>query len=571
MSLPIPPHQLKERLVRESLVTPERFDELALEAESKNQNLTDVLISEKVADAGYLNALFAGFLGVEIAELGTRGIDESVLKLLPENAARERQVVLFGADADGTIDAAMADPSDLATIEYLEQFLKRKIRPFLGTRDDLARGFSIYGSELTSNFKKIIDENIEESMRSRSKSAAEAAADLPIVALVENILSYAASSRASDIHIEALEEATLIRYRIDGILYEIMRIPKAVHPALVARIKLLSGLKLDEHYEPQDGRFREEISNQAIDIRVAIMPTANGEKIVMRLLEAAQKPLSLEELGMLPDTAEVVRRNLQKSYGMLLSTGPTGSGKTTTLYALVNILNHPNVNITTIEDPIEYNMRYVNQSQINTQAGITFAAGLKALLRQDPNIIMVGEIRDGDTANIAVQAALTGHLLISSLHTNDAATSIPRLFDLGVPPFLVGSTLNLVLAQRLVRRICPSCITSYEPPEDLGRIIGEQLKDLNVDAGEYSVPKVIYKGTGCNTCNQSGYRGRLGIFEVLEVNEAVRELMNSGTFSLESLRGMMRKAGSVTMFQDGLRKIELAQTTVEEVLRVIRE
>jgi type IV pilus assembly protein PilB len=571
MALPIPPLQLKEHLVKEGLIDPERFDALQESASSKGQNLTDVLVSEKIADFNYLMALYAAFLGVEIAELGSRGIDEKVLKLLPEAISRERQVVLFAMEPDGSVAAAMADPADLAAIQYLEQYLKRKLKLFLATPDDLTRGFSVYGSALTSNFKKIIEENIQASLRSQKKSGAEAAADLPIVALVDNILSYASASRASDVHVEALEDTTMVRYRIDGILYEILRIPKVVHPALVARIKLLGGLKIDEHYEPQDGRFRQVIANQPLDIRVAVMPTANGEKIVMRLLEATQKPLALEELGMLPETAEIVSRNLKKSYGMILSCGPTGSGKTTTLYALINITNQPNVNITTIEDPIEYNMRYVNQSQINTQAGITFASGLKALLRQDPNIIMVGEIRDGETADIAVQAALTGHLLISSLHTNDAPTAIPRLFDLHVPPFLVSSTLNLVIAQRLVRKICPSCIASYDAPPDLNAMIAQQMKDLKVPEANVHPLKTLYKGNGCNACGGSGYRGRFGIFEVLEVVDEVRSFMTSKDFSLEGLRNAMRAAGSTTMFEDGIRKVELGQTTIEEVMRVIRE
>ena len=269
-----------------------------------------------------------------------------------------------------------------------------------------------------------------------------------------------------------------IRYRIDGILYEMMNVTKAIHPAISARLKLLAGLKIDEHYEPQDGRFRYQLGNQTIDVRVSVIPTFYGEKVEMRLLEASQKPPSLEELGMSPDDAKIVMDNFKNSYGMILSCGPTGSGKTTTLYALMNILNRPQVNITTIEDPIEYNMRYVNQTQVNPQANMTFASGLRALLRQDPNIIMVGEIRDAETADIAVQAALTGHLLMSSLHTNDAPTAIPRFFDLGVPPFLVSSVLNLVIAQRLVRKICQTCMYSYEADASVQATVETQLKEL---------------------------------------------------------------------------------------------
>ncbi|HTY39816.1 MAG TPA: GspE/PulE family protein, partial [Candidatus Paceibacterota bacterium] len=363
----------------------------------------------------------------------------------------------------------------------------------------------------------------------------------------------------------------LIRFRIDGILYEIMRIPKVVHNALVARIKILSGLKIDEHYRPQDGRFRYTMVNQIVDVRVSIMPTFYGEKAEMRLLESAQKPMSLEELGMLPGTAAIVDDGLRKTFGMILVCGPTGCGKTTTLYALLNMLNKPNVNIVSIEDPIEYNMRYVNQSQINPQSGITFASGLRALLRQDPNIVLVGEVRDVETANIAVQAALTGHLLLSSLHTNDAPTAIPRLFDLQIQPFLVASTLNLVIAQRLVRRICRTCIYSDKPDQALQASLREQLVQMEVPSPEALIPTMIYRGKGCASCNGSGYRGRLGIYEVVQVTDSIRRLLVDPSFTLQALIAEVRKAGSQTMFEDGLQKVQLGITTVDEVMRVIKE
>jgi type II secretory ATPase GspE/PulE/Tfp pilus assembly ATPase PilB-like protein len=398
----------------------------------------------------------------------------------------------------------------------------------------------------------------------------DVASQLPVVGIVDNILSYAMASRASDIHIEILQDATFIRYRIDGILYEMMSITKAIHPAIVARVKLLSGLKIDEHYAPQDGRFRYQVGNQTIDIRVSAIPTFYGEKVEMRLLEASQKPLSLDELGMSPETAKIVSENLKKAYGMILSCGPTGSGKTTTLYALMNLLNRPQVNVVTIEDPIEYNMRYVNQTQINPQAGITFASGLRSLLRQDPNIIMVGEIRDAETADIAVQAALTGHLILSSLHTNDAPTAIPRFFDLNVPPYLVGSVLELIIAQRLVRKICSSCIFSYDADESISALIKSQRNELGIP-GEIAVPKTLYRGKGCAVCGMTGYIGRLGIFEALEVTDAVKKIVGAERFDIDALRAEARRNGMLTMFEDGLRKVELAQTTIEEVLRVIRE
>jgi type IV pilus assembly protein PilB len=568
MHLPIPPEQLKSQLVAEGLVTPERFDALRAEADRKDQSLLDLVASERIADKAYLENMVAGMLGVSLANLGARKLNEEVLRMLPEDVARQRQVILFEKEEDGTIDAAMIEPNDLETVAFLRERFKAKIKPFLANPDDMNRGFVIYGFHSNEDFKKIIQADVQETLRG-SRSEEEAATDLPIVAIVDNILSFAVSSRGSDVHVEALEDATLVRYRVDGILYEMIRMPKEVQSALTARIKILSGLKIDEHYKPQDGRFRYQVANQIVDVRVSIMPTYYGEKIVMRLLASAQKPLSLEELGMLEGTAKLVSDNLKKTYGMIIICGPTGSGKSTTLYALLNIINNPNVNIASVEDPVEYNMRYVNQSQINPQAGITFASGLRALLRQDPNIIMVGEIRDGETAGIAVQAALTGHLLLSSLHTNDAPSAVPRLFDLDVPPFLVASTLNLVFAQRLVRRICNSCISSFEPTPEMKDIITRELAATGGDPA--LLPKAYYKGKGCPVCGLTGYRGRFGIFEVLEVTDTIKEVMSAPQFSLDELTKAARKEGMHTMFEDGLMKVQLGMTTLDEVLRVIRE
>ena len=572
MQLPIPIDQLKQLLVADGVVAPERFDAIAVEADRKNQSILDVLVADRVVASDYLGNLIAGALGVARANIAMESLDREAVNALPEDIARSRQVILFARETDGTYDAAMTDPSDLATREFLEERLKAKIRPFLATREDLNRGFSVYGYELGQDFKKLIDDNIRASLVAGAKDAKEAAADLPIIAIVDNVLSYALASRASDIHIEILEDATYIRYRIDGILYEIMSIPKDIHPAIVARIKLLAGLKLDEHFTPQDGRFRYEVGSQSIDVRVSVMPTFYGEKAEMRLLESSEKPLSLEELGLSQEDTKVVAENLKKAYGMIISCGPTGSGKTTTLYTLMNMLNHPQVNITTIEDPIEYNMRYVNQTQINPQAGITFASGLRALLRQDPNIILVGEIRDAETADISVQASLTGHLLLSSLHTNDAPTAVPRFFDLGVPPFLVSSVLNMIIAQRLVRRICPTCIYSYEPDTGSLAAIEQQLKRVSVGGvPKVKVPTVLYRGKGCAACGGTGYRGRIGIYEIMEVDEKMKEIITKPEFSLEALREQASANGMATMFEDGIRKVQLAQTTLEEVLRVIRE
>lgn len=558
-------------LIEEGLISGERFDAYMAEAERKSQNVLDVLIGEKIADANYLATMIARALGVPRADFSQQKMDPEMVKVLPEDVARSRQAIVFARESDGSYDIAMADPSDLEAIEFLNQRLKTNIKPFLASKEDLNRGFSVYGYALGQDFKRLIDDNVKASLTSSARNAQEAASDLPIVAIVDNILSYAIASRASDIHIEVLEDSMFIRYRIDGILYEVMDVTKAIHSAVAARLKLLAGLKIDEHYEPQDGRFRYQVGTQTIDIRVSVIPTFYGEKVEMRLLEAATKPPSLEELGMSTGDAKIAVDNLERAYGMILSCGPTGSGKTTTLYALMNILNRPEVNITTIEDPIEYNMRYVNQTQVNPQANMTFAGGLRALLRQDPNIIMVGEIRDAETADIAVQAALTGHLLMSSLHTNDAPTAIPRFFDLGVAPFLVSSVLNLIIGQRLVRKICQACIYSYEADETLRATVRKQFKELGLAEDDKKTPKIVYRGKGCVVCGMTGYKGRMGIFEMLEVKDQIKDAIAAEHFDLSAFRLESRRVGAKTMFEDGLEKVQVGLTTLEEVLRVIRE
>ncbi|MFA5099039.1 MAG: GspE/PulE family protein [Candidatus Paceibacterota bacterium] len=568
--LQIPSQKLKEILAKEDLISAENFDKIAVESKRMGQNIVDVLISQGIVKPDYFYVLASKYFGVEKVDLGGRAIEEKTLRKLSEELARQKRVIVFNEEADGTLDVAMEDPSDLATIEFLEKNLKAKIKAFLATADDLNRGFAFYGRHLTEDFKQIIEENIQASLRKKIGDVKEAAKDVPIVAIIDNILSYAISLQASDIHIEILENLILIRYRIDGVLHEIIRIPKEVHPAIVARIKLLGNLKIDEHLKPQDGRFRHKIGPDIIDIRISIIPVFYGEKVEMRLLPSTQRPLSMEELGILEDTRKIIEENIKKTYGMVLVCGPTGSGKTTTLYSILNILNRPEVNIVTIEDPIEYDIKYINQTQINPVAGITFAAGLRSILRQDPNIIMVGEIRDEETAEISVHSALTGHLVLSSLHTNDAATAVPRLVDMKVVPFLVAAVLNVVIAQRLVRKICLNCIESYAVNKDTSDFLEKQLKEVN-PYSKLKVPKFLYRGKGCTVCHNTGYRGRNGIYEVLNIDEELRKLIVKPEFALGDLNEIAKKKGMVTMFEDGIRKAALGMTTVEEVLRVIRE
>ncbi len=566
----LPLEKLKETLLRDKLITEEVFTGIAKEADRMGQAIGDILISKGVITREYYYELLKRYFGVEQANLLSATIDEKALRLISEDVARQRRVIIFKQEPDGTLDVAMADPSDLETIGFLERRLGHQIKPFLATAEDLDKGFSLFGARMAQDFNKIIQENILASLRSRARGIEEKAVEVPIVAIIDNIMSYAVSGRASDIHLEVLEDAILLRYRVDGVLREISRMPKEISSALIARLKLLGGLKIDEHMLPQDGRFRQGVGGDQIDVRIAVMPTFYGEKIVMRLLPSSQKPLSLEELGMLKDMTKIVRENIEKSYGMFLVTGPTGSGKTTTLYSVLNMLNRPEVNIVTIEDPIEYDMRYINQTQINNQAGITFAGGLRAILRQDPNIIMVGEIRDEETAEISVHSALTGHLVLSTLHTNDAPTAIPRFIDMHIPPFLAAAVLNAVMAQRLVRKVCDDCIYSYIPDESLENTIRRQLTELGY-TGEFKLPKVLYRGKGCKACSDTGFRGRIGIFEVLSMTEEIRKIIVDPGFTLDKLIAQARKDGMITMFEDGLRKAEKGFTAIEEVLRVIRE
>lgn len=571
--LNLPQTKLKEILINTGLVSASSFDSLLAEAQRKKQNIVDVLISQGVLTQDYFLTLIADTLGVKRIGLTASTIDESVLQLLSEDIAKKRRVILFSKEPNGTFNVAMEDPTDLETLDFLQLRLGVRVNPYLTSSEDLNKGFSLYEKKLTQDFKKVIEESIQASLRLKIKGSdlKEAASDLPVVALVDNLLSYAISMRASDVHFEVLDDGVLVRYRIDGILHEIIRMSKEIHPVVVARLKILSSLRLDEHTHPQDGRFRQKIGDSFIDVRVSIIPTFYGEKVELRLLASTQKPLSLSELGLLEDSVKIVEDSIKKSYGMLLVTGPTGSGKTTTLYSILNILNRSEVNIVTVEDPVEYDIRYVNQMQVNVAAGITFAGGLRSILRQDPNIIMVGEIRDAETANIAVQAALTGHLVLSSLHTNDAVTAIPRLIDMDVPPFLVAAVLNAVNAQRLTRKIHLDCIESYAPSEEIVRTIKEHLKNMGIESEEVKIPSTFYRGRGCIACGHTGYYGRIGIYETLNVTEEIRKLIISDEFNLDNLKKLSRKEGMVTMFEDGLRKIERGLTTIEELFRVIRE
>lgn len=395
------------------------------------------------------------------------------------------------------------------------------------------------------------------------------------------MLEYAIFENASDIHIEPEELKVIVRYRIDGVLKKVMEFPKNVHPGLCARIKILSNLKLDEHRLPQDGRFKAAGDKYKVSFRVSILPSFDGEKIVLRLLNEKSQILKLEQLGFQPKTLEILDKNIKKPHGMILVTGPTGSGKTTTLYTILNILNSPQVNICTVEDPIEYRMPGVTQSQVNSKIGFTFANGLRALLRQDPDIIMVGEIRDNETAQIAINSAMTGHLVLSTLHTNDAITTIPRFAEMEIPSFLISSTINIIIAQRLVRKICPNCIESYNLDKEAIKNLEKQINVPNLlkrleEEGSLSGKQqtldsiLFYRGRGCKQCNDEGFKGRMGIYEIVEITKNIASLIAKNV-TKEELYEAARKEGMVSIFEDGFIKAKNGITTIEEVVRVTKE
>jgi len=566
----IPLAQLKTLIVQSGIVAEKDFDKAYNESVRTGKDVSDILIAYGLLTKDYLTELLATYYRVPCIKLAGLNIDQSVLGLISEEMARTKNVIIFERDKT-SIKVAMVDPSDLQTIEYLEQLSKLIVKPYLATPDDLKYAFSQYRKAITEDFQKVIEENVKASIKIKGLELQKAAGELPIVAISDNLISYAASLNASDIHLEILPEEVLVRFRVDGILREITRMAREIHSALVARIKILASLQIDEHNRSQDGRFKYKRGEEIFDIRVSIMPTMYGEKVAMRLLTGSIKPMSFSQLGMNDDMVKTLELNISKTYGMILATGPTGSGKTTTLYAILNRLNRPEVNIVTVEDPIEYELKYVNQTQVNIKAGIDFASGLRAFLRQDPNIMMVGEIRDPDTANISVNAALTGHIVLSTLHTSDAPTTVPRLIDLGVPPFLVAATVNAAMAQRLVRRICKDCVESYQAPDAVKITIENQLKLLGKNISKVQAPKTLYHGKGCQACNYTGYRGQVAIYELLNIDEKTREFIQSKEFSLDGLKKLAADNGMRTMFEDGLSKAELGITTIEEVLRVIRE
>jgi len=562
--------ELKDLLIKNQILDEASWEEVKKEAKFLNLEPLELLLSRRLVDKEYYANLLSEYLGVKRANLKKIQIQPSILKLVPEQIAVERQVIPFAIEND-RLCLAMANPKDMETITLISNITHMQVEPYLSLPDEIQYGLTNYQALFRERYKELLEKEISQLSKAVITEEEQL---LSASRIIDNLLTYAMGMNASDIHIEIFSAYSLVRFRIDGILREILRLPKYLHPALIARVKILANLQLDEHFRPQEGRFKTKLGSYEFDIRVSIMPTLHGEKAELRLLAATFRPTSLEELGMNQFIQEAVEKAIKKTYGIMLVTGPTGSGKTTTLYTILQLLNKPEVNICTIEDPIEYELPRINQTQVNPKLGLTFASGLRALFRQDPNIIMVGEIRDYETADIAIQAALTGHLILSTLHTNDAPSAIPRLIDLNAPPYLIAATLNMVLAQRLVRKICLNCVYSEDVKPHQEKAILEQLRNFGIpeeDLKNYPIPKTIYKGKGCELCNYSGYKGRTGIFEGFFVDEDISNYLATKQFNLNEFKNILREKGFRTMFEDGLDKITVGLTTLEEVLRVIRE
>ncbi len=544
------------------LIPKERLEEAFNEAEKNHELLAKVLVEKDLISDDHLGQIISDYLGYEFVDLDRVAIDEEALNIIPEIMARKQKVAIFGRDKD-KLKLAMVNPGNLEIINLIEKKTGQVVVPYYTTTENIESALVKYQKGIQKEFGEIIEKNISAAKRG---SKAE---DLPIVKIIDTIIEYAYENKASDIHIEPGEKNTLVRFRIDGILHDIINLPQAIHDLVVTRIKILAKLRTDEHRSAQDGKIRITLEQEKLDIRVSIIPIVEGEKIVLRLLSEKSRQFGLEDLGMSSTDLVKVKNEYSKPYGMILATGPTGSGKTTTLYAILKILNRREVNISTIEDPVEYDIENVNQIQVNPKTNLTFVSGLRSILRQDPDIIMVGEIRDKETADIAINSAMTGHLVLSTLHTNDAATALPRFLEMGIDPFLVASTVNIIIAQRLVRKICPNCIISESASiNDLKTKFSPELIEKVLGPGKQKVR--IYHGKGCSLCNQTGYKGRVGIFEVLVMTEPIRELIMKRV-DAEQIKKQAIKEGMQAMIEDGIKKVMAGATTIEEVLRATRE
>ncbi len=561
--------EIKADLLRSLLVPPghlsaEAFALAERDSRSEHRPLAELLIEQGLIRDEQLGQLLADRLGFDFLNLKKEKVDLSIFNLIPESVARSGGAVAVNRTPAG-VRVGLVDPANLDLIQNLSRRLGDAVLPHLITRRDLAEALNHYRVGLREELSQVVKKLTE-------SPPSETERQTLVVRLVHLILHQAYQRRASDIHLEPHVTRLLIRFRIDGVMHDVFDLPAALREPLLSRIKILSRLRLDEHQAAQDGRFSFDSSGERVDVRVSLVPVTQGENIVLRLLAENNRQLSLTDLGLGETDFKRVKRAIDNPHGMILVTGPTGSGKTTTVYAVIKILNRRDVHIATIEDPVEYEVEGVSQIQVNPKTNLTFAQGLRSIVRQDPDVIVVGEIRDQETAGIAINSAMTGHLVLSTLHANDAPTTLPRLLDMAIEPFLIASTVNVVIAQRLVRKICEQCRVSYELGAAERHLIeaDSYLRQLLRCRGYRRLGDLtLYKGLGCRTCGDTGFVGRLGIFEVMERSEPLKKMVVARAASNEILAAAT-KAGMTTMLEDGLGKVITGETTLQEVLRVIK-
>ncbi|MSW27126.1 MAG: type II secretion system protein GspE [Actinobacteria bacterium] len=549
-------------LVETGLVTKDQLAEALATQASTGRPIGRVLIDQGLISESDLVRALAKQVGLEFVDLTERAIDATVASLIPEGLARRYQALPISWD-DDVLVVAMADPSNVLAVDDIRALTGAQVRCVVATsaqiRETIDR-FHRLDSEVDDLASQAADELTDIDELANVSAVVE---DAPIVKFVNLLITQAVADRASDIHVEPAERDLRIRFRIDGVLHEVMRSPKAIQAGVISRLKVMSDINIAERRIPQDGRMSLTVGGKPIDLRVATLPTVHGEKVVMRILDKNQALLSLEDQGFLPDTLERYERSFRKPYGTVLVTGPTGSGKSTTLYATLNVLNEVQRNIITIEDPVEYRLAGINQIQVNPKAGLTFASALRSILRADPDVLLVGEIRDRETAIIGIEAALTGHLVLTTLHTNDAASTPMRLLEMGVEPFLVTSALDVVLAQRLARRLCDRCKEPYQPSEE--ELLSARWAMETIDIGDWPT---LYRAVGCAACGRTGYRGRFALHEVMPISEEIERLIIERR-SVEDLSKVAQMEGMIPLRQDGLRKAAMGMTSIEEIFRVV--
>ncbi|MFH0820112.1 MAG: GspE/PulE family protein [bacterium] len=570
--------ELGEILKKEGLLTKEQFETIVRQAEKAGRHLTEIIFEDSSLPEEKTLALLCQFYDLPPVFLRKKVISPLVINLIPKEVAEQHNVIIFKKIKD-VIHVAITNPENYQILEFIKKKTELEPIPHLTTPKDINVALRKYNTQIGEDLAQIIDYSVKEAA-ALNVSPEQAARFLPVIKMVNGIIEKALGKGASDIHVEPTLDKIIIRYRIDGMLNRVAELPKEALPLFITRIKILANLKIDEHMIPQDGRFHFKYQDQEIAIRVSIIPTLHGPKAALRLLEMQQKVFTLRKLGLNQNHYGLLKNEIKANQGMILVTGPTGSGKTTTLYTLMRMLNREDVNICTIEDPIEYSIDNINQMQVKPQVGLTFASGLRSLLRQDPNIIMVGEIRDEETASMAANSAMTGHLVLSTLHTNNAFFVVQRLYEMGIQPYLLASVINLVIGQRLVRRICSNCrgrgrfpekiIANYQPflkiKETITKLKKQDLLPKDIKVQEFR----LLHGRGCAKCNYTGYQGRVGIYEILKIDRKMRKLILSDN-SEEAIRRYAASQNILTMAEDGILKVLNGVTTFDEVLRVTKE